>query len=620
MNNTDIKSTYGIQVKIKNIISCERKIIELIVVSLINGWMITSNLRGVSGQIASLTGIAQESFSLVMGIFALFTIASGIIYLINDQVARLLLLVNVYLFLFTCAYNSYNVNWETDALNTIGKTCFLGVLCFFAVITYIYVKDDVYDIIKEVRLGDKKTNALVIIIGIMFVSVVGIATVYRYKAYVNSTFDFGIFAQMYEHMRQTGKINTTVERNFLLSHFGVHFSPIFYLFLPIYMIFPTPVTIQLIQAVAVAMPLLPIVLLCRHYNLSNKITLALVLLYVLYPATAGGTMYDIHENCFLVFFLLMTIWAVETKKKTALVILAVLTLMIKEDAAIYLLIVGIYFLFSRKSKIRGGALMLASVIYFVVAVSIVNSFGLGVLDSHFSNLYFDANGGIVQMMQSLLSNPAYALGQIIENATEGGMDKIEYLILMLTPVAGALLAVKKQYSKYILLMPFLVINLVATYLYQHSIMFHYNFATIALFMYLIIMNLSEMKHKKATKIASISVICASIMFMGTILPNVQGYAVRYAQGKETYVQMDEILKEIPEEASVCASGYLVPHLAKHLELYDQGHLNEDIYTDYLVIDARYATEKAEFDEILATGDYELVDSIEGTVEVFRLKN
>lgn len=618
MKDTDIKSTYSIKEKIKNIISCDQKIIELIVVSLINGWAICSNVRGISDQIASLSGIAQENFMKILTILAIFTVVCGIIYVLNDQIARLLLFVNVYLFLFMCAYNSYNVNWETDALNTIGKTCFLAVLCFFAVITYIYVKDDVHDIIKEVRLGDKKTNILVIIIGAMFVIVVGIATVYRYKGYVNSTFDFGIFAQMYEHMRQTGKINTTVERNFLLSHFGVHFSPIFYLFLPIYAIFPTPETIQLIQAVAVAVPLLPIVLLCRHYNLSNKITLAMALLYVLYPATAGGTMYDIHENCFLVFFLLMTIWAVETNKKLALVILAVLTLMIKEDAAIYLLIVGAYFLFSRKSKIRGGVLMLASVIYFVVAVSIVNSFGLGVLDSHFSNLYFDANGGIVQMIQSLISNPAYALGQIIENASEGGMDKIEYLILMLTPVTGALFAIKKKYSKYILLMPFLVINLVATYLYQHSIMFHYNFATIALFMYLIIMNLSEMKHKKATKIVTISVICAAIMFMGTILPKTQGYVERYAQGKENYMQMDEILAKIPEEASVCASGYLVPHLANHLELYDQGHLNEDIYTDYLVVDARYATEKAEFDQILATGDYELVESLEGTVEVYRL--
>lgn len=620
MKDTDIKSIHRIKEKIQNIISCDQKIIELIVVSLINGWAICSNVRGISGQIASLSSIGKENFAKVLAILAIFTVVCGIIYVLNDQMARLLLLANVYLFLFMCAYNSYNVNWKTDALNTIGNACFLGVLCFFAVITYIYVKNDVHNIIKEIRLGDKKTNIIVIIIGVMLVSMVGVATVYRYKTYINSTFDFGIFAQMYEHMRQTGKINTTVERNFLLSHFGVHFSPIFYLFLPVYMIFPTPETIQLIQAVAVAMPLLPIVLLCRHYSLSNKITLAMSLLYALYPATAGGAMYDIHENCFLVFFLLMTIWAVETKKKTALIILAVLTLMIKEDAAIYLLIVGAYFLFSRKSKICGGALMIASGIYFVVAVSIVNSFGLGVLDSHFSNLYFDANGGIVQMIQSLISNPAYALGQIIENATEGGMDKIEYLILMLTPVAGALLAVKKKYSKYILLMPFLVINLVATYSYQHSIMFHYNFATIALFMYLIIMNLSEMKHKKVIKIVSISVICASIMFMGTILPKVQGYAIRYAQGKENYVQMDEILAKIPEDASVCASGYLVPHLADHLELYDQGHLNEDVYTDYLVVDARYVTEKAEFDEILSTGDYELVDSLEGTVEVYRLKD
>ena len=39
---------------------------------------------------------------------------------------------------------------------------------------------------------------------------VGIVTVLRYKSYLNSTFDFGIFTQMYENMRQTGSVATTL--------------------------------------------------------------------------------------------------------------------------------------------------------------------------------------------------------------------------------------------------------------------------------------------------------------------------------------------------------------------------------------------------------------------------
>ena len=48
---------------------------------------------------------------------------------------------------------------------------------------------------------------------------------------------------------------------------------------------------------------------------------------------------------------------------------------------------------------------------------------------------------------------------------------------------------------------------------------------------------------------------------------------------------------IPEDASVCASGFFVPHLSKNLIMYDQNHLNGDVYTDYLAVDDRYEHEK-----------------------------
>ena len=59
----------------------------------------------------------------------------------------------------------------------------------------------------------------------MTVCGVGIA---RYKAYAIGTYDFGIFAQMFEYMRQKGTMETTIEKQYLMSHLGRHFSLIFY--------------------------------------------------------------------------------------------------------------------------------------------------------------------------------------------------------------------------------------------------------------------------------------------------------------------------------------------------------------------------------------------------------
>lgn len=62
----------------------------------------------------------------------------------------------------------------------------------------------------------------------------------RYLGYLAPNFDFGVFTQMFHNMRESFLPMTTCERNGLLSHFAVHISPVFYLLLPFYALFPSP--------------------------------------------------------------------------------------------------------------------------------------------------------------------------------------------------------------------------------------------------------------------------------------------------------------------------------------------------------------------------------------------
>ena len=154
-------------------------------------------------------------------------------------------------------------------------------------------------------------------------------------------------------MKQTGVFKTVVERGYELSHFAVYFSPIFYIALPIYFIFSKPETVAVIQAIMVALPVLPIYLLGKQYKLSNKVTFGIIAIYALLPATVGGILYDFHENCFLTFMILMLIWAVEKKKNILTVVFLLLTLFVKEDAAMYVMLLGLFWIVSRKSRLRG---------------------------------------------------------------------------------------------------------------------------------------------------------------------------------------------------------------------------------------------------------------------------
>ena len=604
--------------KLKSLLKYQRQIIEGFFVSVLGGWAFTSLLKGSYTKINNINYVAQDKFAITIMLIIVFSGVFAFTYYKFSNVARIMMFMFIYAFFMMSAYNGYSYNWNETAKNPIGNICFDAVLCFIAVLAFLYVKDDIFDIVAEFKIDKKKTNIIVAIVGILLFAFVGIITVYRYLTYSNSTFDFGIFTQMYENMKQTGSISTTLERNRVLSHFGVHFSPIFYIALPIYFIFPSPVTVQLIQAFMVALPVIPIVLISRKYKLSNWMTVGAVLLYALYPVTAGGTLYDIHENCFLTFLILMAIWAIEKKKNILTAIMVLLVFFVKEDAPVYIMVLGTFYLFSRKDKKRGLILMVSSAIYFIIATSVVKSYGLGIMDNRFSNLFYDQQKGLSQLIRTVLVNPGYVISQIVANYDANGMEKIGYILLMFVPMAAVIFRNGKKYSRFILISPIIVINLLTLYVYQHDITFQYNFGSIALMMYLVIMNMADLKPKKAKVAISVAVICAGVMFMGSMAPRLNYYTSKYSQDKATYEKINIALSAVPENASVCASGFFTPHL-KNLEMYDQNHLEETKYTDYLVIDERYTDEKSKFDTVLSSGQYDLIYNESGIISIYRKK-
>jgi uncharacterized membrane protein len=80
-------------------------------------------------------------------------------------------------------------------------------------------------------------------------------------------------------MASTFAPNTTVERSYMMSHFGVHFSPIFYLFLPGYYIFRTPLYLFYIQSAGVAAGIFAIWLIAGKLKLSGKMTEGMAMPY-----------------------------------------------------------------------------------------------------------------------------------------------------------------------------------------------------------------------------------------------------------------------------------------------------------------------------------------------------
>ncbi len=382
----------------------------------------------------------------------------------------------------------------------------------------------------------------------------------RYYQLYAPAYDFGIFSQMFENMKDGFFPLTTVERGYELSHFAVHFSPAYYIMLPFYMLFPHPVTLEVLQGIAVTVGVIPAFLIARKYGLSKTSCAAIGLIFCFYPAFIGGCRYDMHENCLLVPFLMWLFWAIERERYGYMAVFTLLTLTVKEDAAVYICVTALYLIFSdrgKKMKLAGGAMAAVGLLYFIAVCVYLESCGLGVMAWRYDNYSYNG-GGLLTVITSVLIDPAYALGNSFAS------NKLLFILQMLAPL-GFIPCVCRKFSRLLLLIPFVLINLMSGYVYQFDINFQYVFGSGAIMIWLFIMNCSDMKYKARRGTIAFCVIACAVIFgcchrgLVSELPRV---------GDDTCRAVVSYLENFDSNGgSISADTFFVPALYRQKELY-----------------------------------------------------
>lgn len=518
------------------------------------------------------------------------------------------------------------VPWETTVL-LFTSFIYLGQLAFFEhnfwfslclvfvmlIICLYALQKDRLDL-KNVELTDKTVIALIACGAVIFTLYSAFVTVCRYKGFIGSTFDLGIFSQMFYYMKETGLPLTTCERDGLLSHFAVHVSPIWYVLLPGYFIFPSPTYLQIMQAVILGSGVIPLYLLCRQTALSKNSTLCICLCYCFFPALAGGQFYDIHENLFLTPLLLWLFYFFEKKKTWGIWVFAALTFLVKEDAAIYVACFALYALCSRKDIKHGLPLLLVAIAYFFTATALLAAFGDGVMTSSRFDAYLPAgSNSMVDVLKTIFFNPAFLFEQVFT------VEKVRFMLLMLLPVACLPLFTKKI-SSLLLLVPMLVVNVMPNWEYQYSIHFQYVFGSIALIMYLTVINAKALSAKVRRFILPFAVSCALLLSIAHV-SQFHDTITSYFKKIENHKIVSETLNAIPEEASVVAHGFYLPTVSQRKTVYD---MSTGKSAEYIVIDLRPGCEAdaIEKDTHYASlpDSYECIAHHKNLVAVYRDRN
>lgn len=559
----------------------EEKPIDTLVLRLFTTWCFTAlgfliAAEDVFSSIKAFSGYSIIHFAIT------FAVVFGIITLISvlkkKSYDRKLLPVSFALYAFSVTMQSQG--------NFFVGMCFAAMAIIM--LLYYYKTSGLH--LKK-PFTTKKRNIYIIAAVAVFVLVCGSVGVFRYVDFLAPNYDFGIFCQMFHNMRESFSPVTTCERDKLLSHFAVHMSPIYYLLLPFYFVFPSPVTLQIGQTAVLASAAAPVYLLCRHYKLSDIKTACVVAVTLFQPAVMSGTFYDLHENCFLFPLLLWVFWAFEREKYAFLAVFTLLTLCVKEDAAIYIVFFAIFVILNRKKYLTGAAMTVVAVVWFVAVTAYLAKYGDGVMTNRYGN-YLSGEGTLFDVVKNVLVNPAYVFTQLFTDDKGEYGPKLLFFLQMGAPLAF-LPFVTKKVSRLLLLLPVVLINFMTVYPYQYQINFQYSFGSAAFLTFLMIMNLADLKPNAQKLFSCIALICSATLFITVGVSAVRKYVSQYVNFGGDTVVMREALADIPSDKSVCSSTYLMPHLSKRSVLYEvYYHVPADgEVLDYIILDSRFDCSK-----------------------------
>jgi uncharacterized membrane protein len=350
--------------------------------------------------------------------------------------------------------------------------------------------------------------------------------------------------------------------------FGIHFAPVLFLVLPLYLVHDGPLTLLYLQVLLVGLAAAFLFLIARQVLKVRWAALAVAAVFLFFRHTLTALMYDFHQELFFPLFILAAYYFLTVNRKPALYFLfAALALAVKEDMPIYLFFFGLFVAFHLKEKALGFVTSAVSLVYFALVLGVfIPAFRAqeGLAGFYvFQNAYAGGQGGLFRGALYWLSHPRELLrgvdvGDFLKKLGDLFFPLLlfpvttTYGLLILVPVMVAVASKMPQFYTFGLhysaaLLPFLFLALV------HGLRAFLN-------------RLSFLKPGLRRKVFAAAVILllvanlANSSFWRIIPPS------RY-RALADHGRIHSLMKRLPDGASVAAQSALIPHLAKRKAIF-----------------------------------------------------
>ncbi|GAB4374308.1 MAG: hypothetical protein Kow00121_18580 [Elainellaceae cyanobacterium] len=201
-----------------------------------------------------------------------------------------------------------------------------------------------------------------------------------YPTYVS--FDQGIFNQVFWNSLRgnwfQGSLSSTESVAVMqgelptvaYQRLGQHFTPALMLWLPWYAIFPSPAGLSVLQVTLVTLAGLVLYALARHYH-PPRLSAWIAISYYAAIAVISPTVANFHDICQIPLYIFGLLLALEKRQWWLVGLLAILTLMVREDSGVVLFGIGFYLLASRRFPWLGLGLCGLSLGYMLALTNLI---------------------------------------------------------------------------------------------------------------------------------------------------------------------------------------------------------------------------------------------------------
>jgi len=408
--------------------------------------------------------------------------------------------------------------------------------------------------------------------------VLGLSALMRYRSGHGAYFDIGVMDNLFW---QTLHGRIFFYPQYEMSYLGDHFSPILFLFVPLYALGSHAATLILAQALALALGGLFVFRIARwHFEgpiesgtlspeTARRAAWVFVLLYAAHPALLYTGLFDFHPIAMMIPLSLAAYDSYLRRNWTGLACWLVLLAACKEEAAITVGAFGLYMLlFSRSTAGRraGAVTLAAAAVYFVLVMkALLPAFqGPGDAGWAYGARYAHLGESPIEVLRTLLLHPIDAL---TSSWRPYKLETLAYLFLPLglLPLLG--------WRGLIVALPCLAYNFLSNRWHQFDIHHHYfapalGFLVIGAIQGLCVwLGLWRRVASSASRRKWIVVIPLGLALLATYryLDELEPIRSRYFEPHPHAEQLKEIQRIVGPDASVSVTNRLAPSFAHRRE-------------------------------------------------------